>query len=41
MKNVTVQTFDENRSGLCVADCIHSLHNLTRFSAKSVTLSEI
>ena len=41
MKNLTVQNFKENRSALGVADRIYSLHNLNRYSGKSVPLIRI
>ena len=41
MKNVPMQNFKEIRQGLGVADRIHNVHNLSPFSAKSVTFIHI
>ena len=38
MKNLILQNFKENRWGLAVADRIHSLHDLSLYSEKSVSL---
>ena len=41
MRNVSVLNFKEIRQGLGVADRIHNLHNLSPFSAKSVSFIQI